>query len=193
MVRTMTSDKIVGLLLKQQPVPVDEARIAVPPEPGFYAWWVSPEALPEVPKQPQPTHGLDLLYVGIAPSRATSSRSLRTRICGQHIGGNSASSTFRFGLAAMLWRREGWEAVRSGSGKVRLSPTSNKRLSEWQLANLQVAWAVVEDPWRFEREVIQLMSPPMNGEFNQGHPFYTAIGAAPRRAAEGGKAGIAET
>jgi hypothetical protein len=177
-VQLVIAEQIVQLLHTSQPVTVDEAKSLVPSEPGFYAWWIRPGALPEVPSQPHPVHPVDLLYAGIAPSRDTSTSSLRTRICGQHIGGNIASSTFRFGLAALLSKREGWVPVLSDSGKVSLILGANKKLSQWQIENLRVAWTVVEEPWRFECDVIQLLRPPMNREFNQQHPFYASIGAA---------------
>jgi hypothetical protein len=44
-----------------------------------------------------------LLYIGIAPRDAVSKALLRSRLWRQHISGNLASSTFRFGLGALLF------------------------------------------------------------------------------------------
>src|SRR5215217_50664 len=82
---------IVDELRTREPVPLDVARAidGVPAEPGFYAWWlIDGAALPEVPLDGPPPH---LLYVGIAPSRATSRATLRSRVLGNHIGGNLAA------------------------------------------------------------------------------------------------------
>jgi hypothetical protein len=76
----------------------------VPSDPGFYTWWSrGSDALPDVPLAPHPADPtLSLLYVGIAPSRAASNATLRSRVVGQHIGGNLGSSTFRRSFAARL-------------------------------------------------------------------------------------------
>jgi hypothetical protein len=130
---------------------------------------------------PHLSEPLGLLYVGIAPRRAGSSTDLRRRLCGQHIGGNIASSTFRFGLASLLWERQGWRPRLSRSGRPLLAAEDNRSLTDWQRAHLRVGWAVVPEPWSVEAEVIGLMNPPMNREGNAGHPFYEAMGWARRR------------
>jgi hypothetical protein len=118
------------------------------------------------------------MYVGIAPKAATSSARLRSRVCGQHIGGNIASSTFRFGLASLLWEREGWTPRRSGSGKFQLDAADNRELSRWQRKHLRLRWATVPTPWLFEADVVAAMKPPMNREHNHLHPFYASMGNA---------------
>jgi hypothetical protein len=155
-----------------------KARDGAPSEPGFYAWWAVRDAMPGVPMQPHPSEPFGLLYVGIAPSKPASSARLRSRLCRQHIGGNVASSTFRFGLASLLWEQEGWTARVSASGKYRLDPDDNRALSAWQRTHLRVQWAVVHEPWRFEAAVVRLMEPPMNRAHNAHHPFYEAMGSA---------------
>jgi hypothetical protein len=69
---------------------------------GFYAWWHVPGSLPAVPSHPSDRTKLDLLYVGIAPNSATSKQTVRSRVVGNHLGGNTGSSTFRYSLAALL-------------------------------------------------------------------------------------------
>jgi len=57
-----------------------------------------------IPHHPHPGRPeLGLLYVGISPTRATSAGLIRSRVVDQHLGGNTASSTFRFVLAAFLF------------------------------------------------------------------------------------------
>jgi len=134
-----------------------------------------------VPHVPHPSQPLGLLYVGIAPGNAISSTDLRRRLCGQHLGGNISSSTFRFGLASLLWEREGWIPRQSRSGRPVLDADDNAALSQWQRRSLRVAWAIVPEPWRFEEEVIRAMGPPMNRERNARHAFYVRMGEARRR------------
>jgi hypothetical protein len=154
------------------------AAAGIPSVPGFYAWWVMSAALPGLPVWQSTPDGCRLIYVGIAPSRQSSAASLRSRVCRQHIAGNVNASTFRFGLAALLWKQKGWQPRVTNSGKVRLTSEDNVALSDWQQQHLRVSWAAVEEPWRYEREVIAILAPPMNREHNQAHPFYEAMGTA---------------
>jgi hypothetical protein len=94
------------------------ASTGIPSEPGFYAWWEVPGAIPGVPAPPHPAGSFALLYVGIAPRDAVSKALVRSRLCRQHIGGNVASSTFRFGLGALLWETERWTPRRSAASGV---------------------------------------------------------------------------
>jgi hypothetical protein len=153
----------------------------MPSEAGFYVWWEVPGAIPEVPAPPHPSESLALLYIGIAPRDAESKALLRSRLCRQHIGGNVASSTFRFGLGALLWESQGWTPRRSPSGRYRLDSIDNAALSRWQREYLRLAWFVVREPWRHEGKVIEAMKPPLNREHNQSHPFYKRMGDARER------------
>jgi hypothetical protein len=103
---------------------------------------------------------------------------LRSRLYRQHIGGNVASSTFRFGLASLLWEQEGWKPRISASGRFRLDRADNDALSAWQRTHLRVRWTVLQEPWRFEADVVRLMEPPMNRSHNSHHPFYREMGYA---------------
>jgi hypothetical protein len=181
---TRVASNIAEALLRGALHTVDETRTArgAPAAPGLYAWWAELESLSELPAAAEhPVEPFQLLYVGVAPSSPASSASLRSRVCGQHIAGNVASSTFRFGLASLLWRQERWQPLGSGSGKVRLTAADNRALSDWQRKHLRVSWARAEKPWLIEAEVIGLMRPPMNREHNQLHPFYSTIGSARAR------------
>jgi len=149
-----------------------------PASPGFYAWWARRGALPDVPWRAHPTASLGLLYIGIAPSRVTSRATLRSRLLRQHIGGNVGSSTFRLGLAALLWETNGWVPRLSASGRPALSDRDNQQLSEWQQVHLQVSWATVGEPWSIEALAVASMAPPMNREHNHDHPFCPAMGSA---------------
>jgi hypothetical protein len=121
---------------------------------------------------------LGLLYIGIAPSRVTSRATLRSRLLRQHIGGNVGSSTFRLGLAALLWETNGWVPRLSASGRPALSDRDNQQLSAWQQEHLEISWATAAEPWDFEAPAVAFMAPPMNREHNRGHPYFAAMGSA---------------
>jgi hypothetical protein len=173
-----TTTLIVAALTSGPQRTVTEAKApdGIPANPGFYAWWETPNAIPGMPAPPHPVAPLALLYVGIAPRDEYSSARLRSRLCRQHIGGNVGSSTFRFGLASLLWRHEGWQPRIAPSGKYRLERVHNAELSAWQNAHLRLSWTVIEKPWRLESAVIRAMQPPMNRDHNQAHSFFRAMG-----------------
>ena len=136
-----------------KPVTLTEARRSpteggVPADPGFYTWWTATaDALPDVPPAPHPTdRSLSLLYVGIAPARLASNANLRSRVIGQHIGGNLGSSTFRRSLAALLWEQQGWRPFMTPGGKVAFSPEDNAALTvvPEDVVNPGEGWAVAD-------------------------------------------------
>jgi hypothetical protein len=143
---------------------------------GVYAWWMSPEAIPGLQGPAHPAEQLELLYVGIAPKDAQSKATLRSRIRGQHLGGNIGSSTFRQSLAALLFEDQGWITRWSGS-RTQLVPEHNRALSEWQREHLRLAWVERARPWLIEGRVIALMQPPLNLAANTSHPLYGRLKA----------------
>lgn len=173
-VRDLHSVPVAPAVARRQP---DAGGL--PEAPGFYAWWVTPGALPGVPRRPHPNADtkVDLLYVGIAPGSAMSRQTLRSRVLRNHFGGNTGSSTFRLSLAALLMDAEGYEPVATAK-KCVLTAEDNRRLSEWQQANLALTWCEVPEPWTVEAAVIAEMSPPMNLAANGGHPFQATMSAA---------------
>ncbi len=152
----------------------------VPAEPGLYAWWGTPDALPQVPLRYVQDAETWLLYVGIAPARLGSRQTLRGRICGNHLRGNVGSSTFRLSLAALLWQQEGWTLSRRGS-KALLAPSSNAALSAWQEQHLRVSWVVHRAPWDVEAQVIKRLSPPLNLAMNRADTYGWALSEARQR------------
>jgi hypothetical protein len=176
--------------LRRSAVAIADARQhpaegGIPGQPGFYAWWLTDRtALPEVPLAQDGGGPLYLLYVGIAPKSATSVANLRSRVLGQHVGGNLGSSTFRRSLAALLWEREGWTPRMTPSGKLAFSAEDNAALSRWQEHNLRVGWCVADDPWAREAALIGELSPPLNVESNAGHVFEPSMRKARARLAE---------
>jgi GIY-YIG catalytic domain-containing protein len=162
---------------------IDEVRSTgiVPDDPGFYAWWTTRDVIPGVRGPRHRADPFELLYVGIAPSRPDSKAHLRSRLVRQHIGGNIASSTFRFGLAALLWEQQRWTPSQSASHRFRLPPDEERALSAWQRTYLRVRWCVVSEPWSRERDVVRELEPPMNREHNADQPFFAEMGDARTR------------
>jgi hypothetical protein len=174
------SSRVVSELRGSPLYEVEEAGIT-PDESGFYAWWAREGAIVGIPATRHPHEPFELLYVGIAPRRAGSRSRIRSRVLRQHIGGNISASTFRFGLAALLWKRERWTPSLSPSGRFRLTPEDERSLSAWQRTNLRLRWCTVPEPWGLESDVVKRLAPPMNREHNSHHPFFVRMGDARAR------------
>jgi hypothetical protein len=154
------------------------AEGGLPAAPGFYAWWAAEGAIAGAPHHPHPRRPeLGLLYVGISPARPSSRGTIRSRVAGQHLRGNTSSSTFRFVLASLL-REELALIPRATARKVALDREDNERLRDWQRGHLCLTWAVRERPWEVEGRVIALMQPPLNSACNSAHPFYARVSSA---------------
>lgn len=155
---------------------VEQARSLAPAEPGLYSWWAEPTSLPpEVPRILNPARRRALLYVGIAPASATSRGSLAKRLR-VHTKGAIGSSTFRRGLAALLYEENGWQPIWA-STRPGLEGRDLAALSAWQVENLAVRWCTFREPWSIEGAVIAAMAPPMNLKHNPGNPFHPAMSA----------------
>jgi hypothetical protein len=158
--------------------PVEEG---LPNASGFYAWWIKPGSVPGVPPRPHPTAPKrHLLYVGIAPGRATSRQTIRSRVLNNHLRGNTGSSTFRLSLAALLMEPLRLQPLRKEK-KIVLQRDDNSALSEWQRSNLWISWCERDNPWTIEAQVIAAMKPPLNLAGNAAHPFHTTMTAARTR------------
>jgi len=145
---------------------------------GFYAWWVTRGALYGVPECLHPRDSnLSLLYVGISPARLSSTQTIRRRLLGNHINGNTSSSTFRFVLASLLLNSLDLHPFRTAT-KVNLNAADNQRLRNWQMDNLRLTWCERERPWEIEEQVIAAMQPPLNSAGNHAHPFFATVKAS---------------
>jgi hypothetical protein len=169
------SDRVVGSL-RGRSVAVPYACRRIPFEPGCYAWWVQTGAIPTVPRIKHPLGPWDLVYVGISPGRMGSGATIHSRVCGQHIGGNTGSSTFRFSLAALLFEEIHWQPHRRNR-KLLLSAEDNAELRRWQAEHAALRWCVVPNPWAggLEANVIAAMKPPLNLAENSAHPFHATM------------------
>lgn len=178
----MSEDVVLRLL--QEPVALDVARGpaasgGAPSEPGLYAWWAPAGAITGISGPPHTSAPVALLYVGIAPSRASSWATLRSRLLGNHAGGNTGASTLRRSLAALLTETEGYR-VRWTSRTV-LLPEDEARLTDWMRNNLALTWAAHPRPWEVETAVIAQLAPPLNQAGNKAHPSYQLVRAARKR------------
>lgn len=170
----MDAEATVSALL-QKPVSVDVARRSLPDVAGIYAWWTDSESIPGVPECPHPDNAaLQLIYVGRAPQRSSSSATLKSRVVGNHLGGNTGSSTFRFTLASLLMESLGFTPQQTKT-KFVLPKSQNQALSEWQMRHLRLTWAEHDQPWLIEDDVISRLKPPLNLDGNASHPFYPQL------------------
>lgn len=140
----------------------------VPRRAGVYGWYFSGldgvvplEGCREVA-------GRYLLYVGIAPSRAGSGATLRSRIR-QHLTNNASGSTLRRTLGSLLADRVGIQMRRVGT-RTHFAE-GEAVLSEWMAEHARVCWVVTEEPWTMEPAVIAELNLPLNLQHNRDHPF----------------------
>lgn len=154
-------------VLSQRPCPI-------PAESGVYAWYFKqvPTIIPT--KNCHQYNNYTLLYVGIAPSRPTSSNTLRKRIR-QHYRGNAYGSTLRLSLGCLLAEELGIELRRVGSGKRQTFGSGENTLSNWMEQNAFVTCTQHFEPWVLEDELIQQLSLPLNLRGNENHPFYPKL------------------
>jgi hypothetical protein len=158
----------------------------VPAKPGIYGWYLRdlPAALP----LDRCVHrdGLSLLYVGIAPKKASSASTLRKRIVDNHFNARRGLSTLRLTLALLL----GFETRHTPGGKVVPTPPSQAQLSMWMNDHAFVVWTTAKAPWMLEKLVISRLQPPLNLAGNRANPFYPCLKAL-RQAARAGRCGSA--
>lgn len=143
--------------------PVDAAAAS---NAGLYSWWGDDDArrllaaglgVDDVPP---------LLYAGQAgatkwPSRKLSNATLGSRIGRQHIKGNARSSTFRLTISAILLAELDLHPAADG----RLTPETNRTVSDWIARHLRVAIVPFPDRDRLglvETAVVAQLDPPLN-------------------------------
>jgi len=168
-----------GNALRGDSVSVQRARKVVPAEPGLYAWWARPDALPGVEGPRHPDGERELLYVGLARSGPSSRATLQSRVVGNHIRGTTGQSTLRRSLASLLVEQEGWRS--RFTDRPLLVPEDEQRLNRWMEQYLALTWTVHQQPWTVEAQVITELTPPLNQSANSAHPLYLHVRDARRR------------
>jgi hypothetical protein len=146
----------------------------VPAKHGLYAWYFS-DVPPLVPtKGCMTVDGKTLLYIGIAPDKASkpNSRQSLLRRIKYHYQGNAEGSTLRRTLGVLLEKESGFALRRVGSGKrITLTHAGEQYLDEWMERNAFVAWLVCDEPWAHEHVLLGKFSCPLNIKDNDHHPF----------------------
>jgi hypothetical protein len=146
----------------------------VPAKHGLYAWYFS-----DVP-QAVPTEGCltvdekKLLYIGSVPDKASkpNSRQSLLRRIRYHYKGNAEGSPLRRTLGVLLEEKSKFPLRRVGKGKrITLTRAGERYLDEWMERNAFVAWMACPEPWILERELLSLLSCPLNLKGNNRHPF----------------------
>jgi hypothetical protein len=158
-------------------------RGSVPAHAGLYAWFFK-----TLPPGVDPTgcfrrSGLTLLYIGISPSRSSSSSTLRTRVR-YHLRGNAAGSTLRLTLGCLLEDQLGTVLRRVGRTERRTFTNPGERaLDDWLDANAFVAWEACPEPWVVEAAILASGLPlPLNIDGNPCAAHVNHVSGA-RRAA----------
>ena len=176
-----TSRQVIAGLQRTPLLSISEMRATLDADRaarGIYAWWlIDSQALPAVPTTAHPIEPFGLIYIGIAPGRASSKRVLRARF-GDH-GKDAGRSTLRRALASLLYQQEGWRL--QWSDRPLLTNADNDALTAWMDANLRVQWVRVPEPWVIEAEIVGRMRPPLNRTHNHAHRFYKEVGEARER------------
>lgn len=148
----------------------------VPKKAGVYAWYFR-EVPPGVPTEGcHRLEGATLLYVGISPSKpSSSSQQLKERVR-QHYNSNAFGSTLRLTLGCLLADELGIELRRVGTSGKRLTFADGEEvLSSWMEANALVTWMETPEPWVLEPQIISQLSLPLNLEHNESHPFHPVL------------------
>jgi hypothetical protein len=143
----------------------------VPERPGVYGWYF--RGIPDAIEASgcSEVNGLRLMYVGIAPRRATGSRAtLRSRLV-SHYRGNAEGSTLRLTLGCLL----GLQLRRVGGGTVMTFGPAEVDLSEWMADNAFVAWIEDPKPWLVESNLIANFDLPLNLDQNAAHPAHASL------------------
>lgn len=132
---------------------------------GLYSWWADDTGRALL-GEPFGVRLPTLIYAGQAG--ATTKRSgktrvstLRSRIGGNHLGGNVSSSTFRKTLSAILVGPLHLELAAPN----KLTPQSNAEVTAWMHTHLRVATIGVEDRAELaelEDAVLEELDPPLN-------------------------------
>lgn len=143
----------------------------VPAASGLYAWFFreTPGHVPTV--DCLRSDDLNLLYVGIAPSRSTSKSNLRKRIR-QHYTADAYGSTLRQTLGVLLADQSGFPIRRVGNGdRKTLTHLGEQWLDRWMDRNALVAWVEHPEPWEVEEKVFAEVPLPLNIQGNRHHPY----------------------
>jgi hypothetical protein len=148
-------------------------------EAGLYSWWVDEGGAAALSAGVGVVIPAGRIYAGQTgatrwPSGTIVSSTLSGRIGGNHLAGTIRASTFRRTLAAILIE----PLALIVTGPARVDPSSEKCLSEWMRAHLEVAVHpfverdVLSD---LEDKVLAKLDPPLNIEGMRASPIRTRV------------------
>ena len=147
----------------------------VPQEPGIYGWYFRniPKIVPI--DECHRYNNLILLYIGISPGTSVSNNNLRKRI-GFHMNQNAEGSTLRRSLGCILSEELDINLCRVGNGKCyTFGKDGESKLSQWMEMNSFVVWAVISEPWKYEKYFINKLKLPLNLKNNPDNEFSTKL------------------
>lgn len=138
--------------------------------PGLYAWWVDEKGALDLIEGICLQIAAGRIYLGQAgatrwPSGYRPSSTLRTRIRGSHLGNRIGKSTFRFTFAASLLGVIDLKVIEHKE----LEKSSEKRLSQWMRAHLEVEPSDVRTKIEELREYLR-KPPPTTVSVERANP-----------------------
>lgn len=144
--------------------------------PGLYAWWVDEEGARNLSEGIGLPIAAGRIYIGQAGATRgkRSEATFSSRIEGNHLSGLIRSSTFRRTLAALLFQVLDLEVI----GPRKMDKVSEKRLSDWIRAHLEIAVYAFSDRdalKHLEDQVMERLDPPLNLEGMQSSPVRARI------------------
>lgn len=145
----------------------------IPAVPGLYGWYFDELPRSDIAPVGMAVDQWQLLYVGIAPGRMTSTSNLRKRLR-NHLSGNARGSTLRLTLGALLAEKLQLTPA-PASGKFHWGE-GEARLSAWLAGHARVTWFEHPAPWLIEADVVRELVVPLNRSHNSAHPFSVIVG-----------------
>lgn len=156
----------------------DAARLPGLGNPGLYAWFIDRQGAADLSSGLGQSLSAGLIYAG-QTGAGTSGATLRSRLLGNHLGGNTYGSTFRLTLASILRGRLG---LRPAGGR-RMERADEPVLTAWMLDHLSLAAFAVPDPATvdaLETSVLGILDPPLNLAKLSATPVRQALSALRR-------------
>ncbi len=143
---------------KHDPYELYHKKDLIPESPGIYAWYFDNHfgdyfihrSQSVITIELDSVHIRDwfLLYIGIAGEKR--GRTLRDRIYGDHLNQNSAGSTLRQSLAALLWQEIDLNPAMQLNGE-----NEKQKLNQWIFQHARIAWVDIYKPEIIEKLMLK--------------------------------------
>lgn len=148
----------------------------VPASSGLCCWYFQnvPAGVPT--KGCLTLNGRTLLYLGMAPDRASITNASLLDSVVRNYRGSVQGSSLRKTLGILLEQISGFPLLRAGSGQgTTLTLAGERWLDDWMENNVLVGWAEHPEPWMIEYELLLRLSLPLNISHNGHHPFASSV------------------